>query len=158
VIAMGCRCWILLAVSIFAFRHAEAAEYQAELPDAPGKAVFEKICGTCHPVKDVIARRRTRTMWEQVVEDMVARGADGSTEEMDAVVTYLSTQFGRTNVNAATAEEMAKSLTISAKDAQAIVAYREKNGKIQDFDQLLKVPGVDVEKIREKRSWIAFAP
>jgi competence protein ComEA len=74
------------------------------------------------------------------------------------VVAYLSSQFGRTNVNAATAEEIVKSLSLSTKEAQAIVAYREKNGKIQDFDQLLKVPGIDGDKIREKRSWIAFAP
>ena len=89
---------------------------------------------------------------------MVARGAEGSADDMAAIVTYLSAQFGRTNVNAASAEEISKTVGISSKDAQAIVTFREKNGKIQDFEQLLKVPGIDLDKIREKRSWIAFAP
>jgi competence protein ComEA len=136
---------------------AAAAEYQAEMPDAPGKAALEKLCTTCHDIKDVVARRRTRTAWQQVVEDMAARGAQGSAEDMAAVVTYLYGQFGRTNVNLAAAEQISKSLEISEKDAQAIVAYREKNGKLADFDQLLKVPAIDLEKIRQKRSWIAFA-
>jgi competence ComEA-like helix-hairpin-helix protein len=155
---MKIRLSMLVAAPLLAVWPIAAAEYQAQLSDPPGKAVFEKICGNCHETKDVIARRRTRTAWAQVVEDMVARGAEGSADDMAAVVAYLSSQFGRTNVNAATAEEIVKSLSLSTKEAQAIVAYREKNGKIQDFDQLLKVPGIDGDKIREKRSWIAFAP
>ena len=134
-----------------------AAEYQAQLPDAPGKAVFEKTCATCHEIKDVIARRRTKTSWQQVVEDMVARGAEGSQEDLATVVAYLSGQFGRVNVNVAGVDEIQKSLGFSEKDARAIVAYREKNGKIQDFEELQKVPGIDAEKLREKRASIAFA-
>ena len=149
---------MLLTLLVIAIRPAGAMQGQAQPPDAPGKAIFEKACGTCHSTNDAVARRRTRSAWEQVVDDMVARGAEGSADDMAAIVTYLSAQFGRTNVNAATAEEISKSLAISPKDAQAIVAFREKNGKIQDFEQLLKVPGIDLDKIREKRSWIAFAP
>ncbi len=119
---------------------------------------LEKVCGSCHAPEEVVARRRTRSQWEQVIEEMAARGAQGSAEEMAAIAGYLSAHFGRINVNAATAEEMSKALAISTKEAEAIVAYREKSGKIQDFEQLLKVPGIDAEKIRAKRSWIAFAP
>jgi competence protein ComEA len=134
------------------------AEYQTQLPDAPGKAALEKTCGTCHEIKEVIARRRTGSNWQQVVEDMVARGAEASEEDLAAVVSYLSTQFGKVNVNAAAVDEMQKSLGLSEKDARAIVAYRDRNGRILDFEQLQKVPGIDVEKLREKRPVIAFAP
>jgi competence protein ComEA len=134
-----------------------AAEYQTQLPDAPGKASVEKICATCHEITEVIARRRTKIDWQQVVEDMVSRGAEGSEDDLAAVVSYLSSQFGKINVNAASVDEIQKSLGVSEKDARAIVAYREKNGKIQDFEQLLRVPGINVEKLREKRSFIAFA-
>jgi len=136
---------------------AGAVEYQRQLPDAPGKAVFEKTCGTCHDIKDVIARRRTKSSWQQVIEDMVARGAEGNEEDLAAVVSYLSSQFGKVNVNAAAVDEIQNSLGLSEKDARAIVAYRDQNGKIQDFEQLQKIPGIDVEKLREKRSSIAFA-
>ena len=149
---------MVFTLLILAAPPADAMQDPPQLPDAPGKAVFEKTCGSCHSTQDVVARRRTRSGWEQVVDDMVARGAQGSADDMATIVTYLSGQFGRTNVNAATAEEISKSLGVSAKDGQAIVAYREKNGKIQDFDQLLKVPGIDLDKVREKRSWITYAP
>jgi competence protein ComEA len=129
----------------------------AQSPEGAAKPVFEKICGTCHETKEVTMRRRTKTGWEQVVEDMVARGAEGSEEDLAAIVSYLAANYGRVNVNSASAEAMQQSLGLSAKDAQAIIAYRTKNGRIQDFEQLLKVPGIDLEKVREKRSRIAFA-
>src|SRR5437773_1586986 len=72
---------------------------QSSFPEAPGKAVVKKLCGTCHEVEAVIASRRTRIGWERSVDDMIARGAKGSDDEMDAVVEYLATYFGKTNVN-----------------------------------------------------------
>ena len=62
--------WILLTLLVVAIRPAGAMQGGAQLPDAPGKAIFEKACGTCHSTNDAVARRRTRTAWEQVVDDM----------------------------------------------------------------------------------------
>jgi competence ComEA-like helix-hairpin-helix protein len=45
---------------------------------------------------------------------------------------------------------------LAEKEAHAIVAYRDQNGKIKDFEQLKSVPGVSAEKLQEKRSLIAF--
>jgi competence protein ComEA len=109
-------------------------------------------------LETVTAARRTKGVWQQTIEDMADRGAEGSDEDMAAILSYLTTFFGRVNVNAASAEELQKSLGLSAKDAQAIVAYREQNGKINDFEQLTKIPGVDVDKLQAKRGWIAFRP
>jgi competence protein ComEA len=47
-------------------------------------------------------------------------------------------------------------LGIEGKEAQAIVDYREKNGKFKDLEQLRKVPGVSGEKLQEKQRLIAF--
>jgi competence protein ComEA len=151
-------CWLPRVATILAcVAIGRAAEYQTQLPAAPGKAVFEKTCAPCHEIKDVIARRRTKSSWLQIVEEMVARGAEGTEEDLTAVVSYLSSQFGKVNVNAAAVDEIQKSLGLSEKDSRAIVTYREQNGKIQDFEQLQKAPGIDVEKLREKRASIAFA-
>jgi len=125
-------------------------------PDAPGKAVVKKLCGTCHDLETVVASRRTRIGWERSVEDMIARGAKGSDDEMDAVVEYLATYFGKTNVNTATVDELEKSLGFSKTEAQAIAAYRERNGKIKNFEELTRVPAVDAEKLQAKRNLIAF--
>ena len=130
---------------------------QVLLPDGPGKEAVKKVCTGCHEIEAVIAARRTRIGWERNVDDMIARGAEGSDEEMAAVVEYLTANFGKVNVNTATAAALEKSLGLSASEAKAIVAYRERNSKIKDFEELTKVPGVSAEKLQAKRGLIAFS-
>lgn len=141
--------WLIAALSL----HAQTPE---TLPEGEGKKELKRVCATCHPVEQVVARRRTEKGWEQSIGEMIARGAKGTDDELDKIVTYLTANFGKLNVNAATAPEMEKVLGLSDKEAQAIVAYRERSGRIKDFEQLTKVPGVSPEKLREKRGWIAF--
>ena len=76
---------------------------------------------------------------------------------MEAVVAYLTTYFGKVNVNTATVQDLEKVLELSGKEAQAIVAYREQNRKIKDFEELKRVPGVSAEKLQAKRGLIAFS-
>src|ERR1044071_3319268 len=130
---------------------------QAELADAPAKETVKKICGNCHEIDTVIGMRRTKIAWQQTTDEMVSRGAEGTGEEMAAVVEYLTTWFGKINVNTAPAADLEKTLGLAAKEAQAIAAYRERNGTIKNFEELEKVPGVDPEKLRQKRSLIAFS-
>ena len=147
----------MIAVVALSVLPARGQEKQSRLPDAQGRAAVQKICATCHAIETVISSRRTRVGWEQTTEDMIARGAEGSDEEMDAVVEYLATYFGKVNVNTATAEQLVKSLDLSAKEAQAISVYRGRNGKIKDFEELKRVPGVSAEKLQAKRGLIAFS-
>jgi putative heme-binding domain-containing protein len=50
----------------------------------------------------------TQGEWTRVVNDMVSRGAQGTEDELDNVVTYLRTNFGKTSPgNTATAEAAA---------------------------------------------------
>jgi putative heme-binding domain-containing protein len=67
------------------------------LPAGSGKADFQRICSSCHSVDRATSQRMTRTEWATVVSDMVARGAQGSSAELDNVVTYLSANFGKSN-------------------------------------------------------------
>ena len=130
---------------------------QTQLPDRPGNTTVKKICGQCHEITTVISSRRTKIGWEQMVEDMISRGAEGTDDEMSAVVEFLSTWFGKINVNTASAGELQKTLGISEKDAQAILSYRAQNGKYKNFDELMKTPGVNPETLREKRSTVTFS-
>jgi competence protein ComEA len=116
-----------------------------------------KTCTPCHEIDSVIASRRTKIDWQQSVDDMIGRGAEGSADEMNAVIEYLVRYFGKVNVNTASAEEMARTVGLPAKEAQAIAAYRERNGKIKDFEELKQVPGVRAEEIQAKRGLIAFS-
>lgn len=138
-----------------------AAAAQSDLPDGPGKAVVEKICGGCHALAVFTENRSTKDRWAAVVDDMVSRGAQGTDEELDQVVTYLAKNFGpdsprKVNVNRATAAELAKNLAISQENADAIVQYRAKNGNFKNLESLKSVPGIDAKKIEEKKDWIEF--
>lgn len=135
----------------------KAQETPGTLPDAPGKQVLVRICASCHEIETVIGSRRTKLGWRQNVDDMISRGAEGSEEDMDAVVAYLTAYFGKVNVNTATVQDLVKVLELSGKEAQAIVSYREKNTKIKDFEELKNVPGVSAEKLQAKRGLIAFS-
>ena len=135
---------------------AQSVEAQ-ELPDGAGKEIVLKACVNCHEIETVIASRRTKLGWQQSVDDMISRGAEGSGQEMDAVVAYLTTYFGKINVNTATVQDLEKALGLSGQEGQAIVSYRERNSRIKNFEELKKVPGVSAEKLQAKRDLIAFS-
>lgn len=117
-----------------------------DLPDSPGKDVVLKLCRDCHDLDTVTVENRTKEGWKKTVTKMLERGAEGTDEQLDAVIAYLAKNFGRINVNTATAEEIA-SLGFSAKEAAAIVDYREKNGVYKDWRDLKKVEGIDAAKV-----------
>jgi putative heme-binding domain-containing protein len=68
-------------------------------PKGTGRAAFQRICGACHSVNVATSQRMTRAEWSGVVNDMVSRGAQGTSGELDSIVNYLSTNFGKGNVS-----------------------------------------------------------
>jgi competence ComEA-like helix-hairpin-helix protein len=60
------------------------------------------------------------------------------------------------NVNKAAIDELESSLNLSRVEAEAIVHYRQLNGDFKTMQQLLSVPGLDVDKIRKDEKKIAF--
>jgi competence protein ComEA len=142
---------------LMAVRLAVGQEDGARLPDGKGKEAVAKLCVGCHELDTATSSLHTRIGWKQTVDDMMARGAEGSAEDLQAVVEYLTKYFGRLNVNTASAQELQTSLSLSETESKAIVAYREQHGKLKDFEQLKQVPGVSAEKLQAKRSRIAFS-
>ena len=146
-----------VAPLLFAPVAAAGQTNSAQLPEGKGRDAVKKICSSCHEIGTVTGSRRTRIGWEQNVDDMVSRGAEGSDTDLQAVVDYLAKYFGKVNVNTASAKDLETALGFSDQEARAIVEYREQNGKIKDFEQLKKVPGMDMEKLQAKRPQIAFS-
>ena len=66
------------------------------LPNGPGKTNVERMCAACHGLALVTATQRTREEWQDVVGNMVRRGAPGSPADVIAVVDYLTAHFGKT--------------------------------------------------------------
>jgi competence protein ComEA len=131
------------------------ASLAQDLPDGPGKAEVLKVCRDCHDLATVTMENRTADSWKKTIKTMVDRGAEGTDEEYDVIIAYLTRNFGRTNVNKATAEEIVSGLSFSAKEADAIVQAREKNGPYKTWRDLTKVDGLDAAKVEAKKDHIA---
>ncbi len=66
------------------------------LPDAPAKQVVQRACGTtCHNIGVVVGTRRDRLAWTAMVDSMVSRGARATREEVNQILDYLVTYFGK---------------------------------------------------------------
>jgi cytochrome c oxidase cbb3-type subunit 3 len=63
------------------------------LPDAPGKAVYQRACGTCHAAQMVMGRAMNRDEWSAVVADMISKGAKISDADFPVIVDYLAQSF-----------------------------------------------------------------
>jgi len=128
-----------------------------ELPDAKGRDLYEKICGTCHGTEVVFKTRTTKEKWKDTVDEMAARGAEGTDEQLDTIIDYLAKCFGpRVNVNKAAAKEMETQFEITGKEAEAIVQYRTDKGDFKALADLKNVPGLDFTKIEPLRYRITF--
>ena len=123
----------------------------------PSERAFTNACAKCHPAERVTAMRRTRSQWEEVINKMITvRGAQVFDEDFDAVLGYLTRVYGSVNVNRAPAPDIVEVLNISDSLAAAIVTYRREHGAFEDFDALVKVPGIDRRKLEQKRDAITF--
>src|SRR3954469_9913403 len=150
---MLCRSvvWGVLLVAM-----AVAQSNEQLLPAGPMKEKMVKLCVGCHEIDLVVARRQTRSEWEGVMEDMIARGSKGTEAELADVVEYLTANLGKVSVNSATAKELEQGLRISEHDAQAIALWHDQHGKFKSFEEVRKVPGLDAAKIGERRGWMSF--
>jgi putative heme-binding domain-containing protein len=63
------------------------------LPDGKGKTEFVHNCTACHTAGMVTRLKKTPDDWKSTVDNMAARGTDGSKEDLDNVVLYLDTNF-----------------------------------------------------------------
>ena len=83
--ALGAVCAFLCGLSSPALGQA--------LPNGKGKAEFVHNCTACHSANMVIRVKKTPDDWRKSVDDMAARGTDGTREDLDNVVLYLDTYF-----------------------------------------------------------------
>lgn len=132
-----------------------------DLPDGPGKTETERICKGCHELERSISKRQDRDGWRSTVNKMVGFGLKANDKELELVFEYLAKNYPgeempKVNVNKATSIELESGLTLRRSQAAAIVQYRTKNGGIKSLDELKKVPGLDPEKIEEKKDRITF--
>src|SRR5689334_4250800 len=108
---------------------AQSAEQTASTESKPPPAAFVRVCGKCHNADRIIEGRRTRAQWGEVIEAMVAKGAEGTDDDFAVIVEHLVSEYGRVRINAASAAEVAEVLHLQKAAADLIVDYRTKHGK-----------------------------
>ncbi len=159
---MSVVCGVVLVLPVVA---AVAGPTQAAAPVMPpgeGKDLIMKQCVGCHAVTTITAQHKSESAWTDTIIEMRNRGANGSDEEMEQIIHYLATNYGppsaaaKVNVNSASALDIVAGLALSQAEADAIVAYRSKNGKFADLAALKQVAGVDAAKIDAVKDRIEF--
>ena len=146
-------------VFVSALALGSAAPAAAQLPEGPGKDLILKLCGACHQAERSASVRLTREGWEEVIADMIKRGAKGTDEEFGIILEYLATHFlGEAprplNINRATNVELESVVGLTRKEAAAVLAYLDKVGVCKSLDELKKVPGLDYRKIEARKDFI----
>src|ERR1035437_9218291 len=150
---------LMIALVVAAVAPAADQKDAARLPDGPGKEIAGRICLECHDSGNFRKARLTSGEWADSVADMVERGAKGTAAEIEAVVAYLAKNFGEgapVRINTAPFAEIKVVLGFTAAEVRALLEYREKNGDLKSFEELLKVPGIDAAKAGAQRAQITF--
>ena|SRR5581483_3719856 len=133
-----------------------------ELPAGPGRELLIRACTGCHKAEEFAAYRHTRDEYRSIVKRMGDRGAQASAKELDQIADYLANNFlkvedpSKVNVNRATAKELETRLELTAKEAEAIVSYREQHGDFRALGDLYVIYGVDGRKIQAAKDKISF--
>ena len=125
------------------------------LPDSPGKQTFEDTCSLCHSPTAVIGLHKTKAEWRSKVTEMLQEQTDVSDSDRTAIIEYLTHSFPATvNMNKATAKDI--EAILGARDAAAIVQYRESKGNFKTLEDLKKVPGIDAAKVEASKTLLEF--
>ena len=111
--------------------------FGAELPDGPGKAATVRICSKCHAVEKAVSLRQDEDGWTDTIAKMVKMGAQGSDDEFNAVLEYLTKNFGPEvappiNINKADSVDLESSLVLTRTEADALMHYRRRKRPVQN--------------------------
>jgi competence protein ComEA len=135
--------------------------FGADLPSGAGKALVLQLCSKCHSPEQATSLHQDQRHWESTISKMIALGAQGSDDQFETIINYLTANFGpltprQINVNDATAVEMETGLDLKRSESLAIVQYRTDHGPFKTIDDFKNVPGLDFSKIEAVKARIAF--
>jgi cytochrome c5 len=74
---------------------ATSSPNQAAAPAADGKALLESQCTACHALDRITTVRKSAADWTITVNRMVAKGAQVTPDEAQAIIDYLAKTYGQ---------------------------------------------------------------
>jgi hypothetical protein len=85
---------ISLAVTLAATLAAAQAGTAPELPPGPMQAKATTACTECHEARIIVQQRLSKAAWTKEVDKMAKWGALVDPQDRDALIDYLSANFG----------------------------------------------------------------
>jgi hypothetical protein len=132
------------------------ADWNVLAPEGQGKDLVVSRCYVCHNLSMIVTSRGDREFWSGQVTAMVVNGADIPAEDVEPLVSYLSTQFGADKLRLAVpvdinkaSKEVFRLLPPIAAQAEAIVNAREARGRFAAPEDLLKIDGITQEQFKK---------
>jgi DNA uptake protein ComE-like DNA-binding protein len=157
--------WTTRAVAVFAVVAATAmaspAFAQDALPDGPGKAETISVCSQCHEAQKAASVKLTRKGWTETIDKMKSLGAQGSGQEFEAILDYLSTHFQgeldeALDLNSAEALDLESVLQLLRRESAAFLQFRSKRGPFTSMADLKDLNPVILKKIEAKKDRVVF--
>ena len=121
----------------------------------PELRAVQVVCGRCHTTAVFMNKPRSWERWNDVFADMTKRGANGTDEQLAQVTSYFLENLTLVNINNSPADELGWVLGVGDDVAQAIITRRERK-PFANIAELLAVPGVDADKVEQRKSRILF--
>jgi len=133
------------------------------LPPGDGKVLTTERCGSCHSLERTVQLRKPKSGWEDIVFDMVGRGAPIFVDEANQIIEYLTAVLGPDappfiDVNRASKDDMVKVPGLTAELADKLLAYRQGRGPLTSRDQIREVIGLDEKAYEKIRYYLAAGP
>jgi competence protein ComEA len=134
---------------------------QDTLPDGPGKAETLNVCGQCHEAQKSASVKLTRKGWTDTIDKMKALGAQGSDQEFQAILEYLSTHFKgevdqALDLNSAEALDLESVLQLLRKESAAFLQFRSKRGPFTSLADLKDLDPAILKKIESRKERVVF--
>ncbi|MBI3048267.1 MAG: helix-hairpin-helix domain-containing protein [Acidobacteria bacterium] len=149
-----------VSLSPFGATHARGvaspARQDSALPDAPGRAVVEKVCTTCHGLDYLVPSERTAPVWRDTIDLMRGYGAEATDEQWKTITDYIIANLAHLSVSKATPEDIGLVLGVDEKIAQGVVAYRDKQGGFKTIEDLKKAPDLEPAKVDALKARLIF--
>ena len=80
--------------------------------------------------------------------------------EREFLLQFLVKRYGpenaKTNINQASAEQLVSEFGLTQSEAEAVVRFRQQKEAILGWEDLRNVPGLNVQKLVDKRERLAF--
>lgn len=146
---------VILSMAIWIDRCPTVGATSLVIQDPGDFQAVQAVCGRCHPNSAFLNSPRPWGRWNDVFEQMTARSASGTDEQLARVTRYFLQNLTIVNVNTSPADEIGPVLGVSNDVAEDIVA-RRKRQKFSSLSDLVTVPGVDRKTLQQRKARIRF--